>query len=129
MSVKYLLYHILNQLYLIMIYILSISYAIYNILLSLYTATSYSFLRISLFNIKRFIVNLLFKLTINLNLYFYGIIIVAPGPNRNPNTYQTINKSDHPINNEIEYGSIVDIKVPAPVSSSYFSAKATINAK
>ena len=55
--------------------------------------------------------------------------IPAPTPNGSFNINHTINNKLHPIKNTIEYGTIVDINVPIPVSSSYFSANATIKAK
>ena len=55
----------------------------------------------------------------NYILYNYNPI-PTPGPNGNFNKNQTISNTDHPTNNAIEYGIIVDIIVPAPVSSSYF---------
>ena len=55
--------------------------------------------------------------------------IPTPTPNGNLNTNHTIKRMLHPIKNTIEYGTIVDIRVPIPESLSYFSANATIRAK
>ena len=53
----------------------------------------------------------------------------APGPSGRPVTYHTIINAIHERRKAIEYGSMIEIKVPRPESSSYFFIKTTIMAK
>ena len=53
----------------------------------------------------------------------------APGPSGRPVTYHMIIKPIHERRKAIEYGIMIEIKVPRPEYASYFFIKTTIMAK
>ena len=60
---------------------------------------------------------------------FYGYTIGAFGPSGKPRSIQPIKNIDHVIKKNIEYGNIIEINVPTPISFTYLFANAIITAK
>src|SRR5699024_4386469 len=60
---------------------------------------------------------------------FYGYIIGAFGTSGKPRSIQPIKNIDHVIKKKIEYGNIIEINVPTPISFTYLFANAIITAK